>query len=264
MPEWDVISSELKKGLVKSISDAAYTLGDFGLDTGVQYDTFIFTSLTADRALNLPTLADNQGYAFEVISLDGDYGVDITPEGSEDINDWNSTFQINQQNGHVRIIGLSDRWLLTPLNDACVYEVSSETADTGLALDGTWDDVTGMTLLNGIYGKGYLDVFANQVGNDSGCQYVSLYFGIGKTSGNNIPDISYGGGEYDVFQTYHAAAATNYQLRATRSRSNIPYESDGSTIYMKARIYTDVLNAAVHTVYGATNAPMYIKFIRKY
>ena len=262
MPEWDVISSELKKGLVKSISDAAYTLGDFGLDTGVQYDTFIFTSLTANRALNLPTLADNQGYAFDVISLDGSYSVDITPEGSEDINDWNNTFQINQQNGHVRIIGLSDRWLLTPINDACIYEINSETADSGLTLDATWDDVSGMTLLNGKYGKGDLYAFANQYGVDTSVpSTIELLWGLGTTSGDNAPNIS---GAYDYFYAVRTTSNNLYSLEFSRRIVKCPYESDGSTVYMKAKINSTELDCTTHTCYGATNVPMYIKWIRKY
>lgn len=263
MPEWDVISSELKKGLVKSISDAAYTLGDFGLDTGVQYDTFVFTSLTADRALNLPTLADNQGYAFDVISLDGSYSVDITPEGSEDINDWNSTFEITEKYGRVRVMALSDRWLVTPLNDACIYEESTETADTGLSADGTWDDVNISLNLTGIYGKGNLDAHGVQdLLDSSDPQYLGLYWGIGKTSGNNAPDIF--GGDENIVQTFLANADTNYRLIAPRQISNFPYESDGSIIYMKAKGVSSESPATGHSIRGGTDCPMYIKFCRKY
>jgi hypothetical protein len=259
----DIVLSQLNERKVYAVADGDYTMGDFGEDGSYQYDVFTFDSLSADRVLTLPTLADNQGYIFDVINLDGSYDVEIAPEGAELINDWNYIFPITEKGGWVRIVGLSGKWLLTPLNDACIYEVSTETADTGLALDGTWDDVSGMTLLNGIYGKGYLYSFGVQYGYDSSLPYnISLYFGIGKTSGNHAPDIF--GGDYNYFATILASSNSNQYLIAPRHLDKIEYESDGSPIYMKAKIFTDELSVTNHRMYGATNCPMYIKFVRKY
>ena len=233
--------------------DADYTLGD------MQYNTFEFTGLTADRDFNLPSYVGYEGYEFEIINL-SDYTVVITPDGTEDINDWNSTFEITEKYGRVRVMALSDRWLVTPLNDACIYEVSTETADTGLALDGTWDDVSGMALLNGIYGEGLLSAkVIHYIADSSNPASLASYFGIGKTSGDNAPDIP---GLYDFVNEQQVISNTNEQYILTRQINNIEYESDGSTIYMKLRGTSDELNITTHAAYGATNCPMYIKWIR--
>jgi hypothetical protein len=242
-------------GLIKEIDDADETI----LDTDV-YKIYTFDNLTANRSLNLPTLADNFGKEIYVINLDGSYDVNVTPEGSDDINDWNVAFPITEKYGILKVIGLSDRWFVTPLNDACIYEVSSETADTGLALDGTWDDVSGMELLNGIYGSGYLDAYGHQYVRDTSIpSQMYAYWGIGKTSGNNAPDIK----DEDA-EGLDVGSQILDRLHFNRRISNCKYDSDGSTLYMKSKIITDEFPATDHRVYGGVNYPMYIRWRRVY
>jgi hypothetical protein len=244
-------------GTINEIDDADETI----LDTDI-YKIYTFDNLTANRALNLPTLADNFGKEIYVINLDGSYDVNVTPEGSDDINDWNVAFPITEKYGILKVIGLSDRWFVTPLNDACIYEVSSETSDTGLAVDGTWDDVSGMTLLNGVYGYGYFEARANQYAVESNyVEYLQLYLGLGTISGNNAPNIPQA---YD----YRAEIRTDSNLLnkfyLPRHLNEIPYESDGSTIYMKVLAVSNEMNLTQHGIECATNAPMYIRWRRVY
>ena len=237
------------------VDDDDYTV----LDTD-GYKHVTFDNLTADRDFNLPTLSANEGREFFVTNLDGGYDVNIHPEGSEDINDWNVDFPITEKYGTLYIRGLSDRWLVVPLNNACIYEVSSETADTGLALDGSWDDVSGMTLLNGIYGYGYLDAHViHEIQDTSVPEYYDSSFGIGKTSGDNAPDIIDDGLIRMQLQTDDFRLA-----RFSRNIYNFPYESDGSTIYMKVLGESDEMNITGHAAYGATKVPMFIRWIRRY
>ena len=234
----------------KEIDDEDYTLQDNDV-----YDLYTFDNLTGDVDFNLATLADYTGKGFYIVNLDGGFDVVINPEGAELINDWNYQFNITEKYGIVKVAKLSDRWLILPLNDACVYYVESETADTGLTLDGTWDDVAGMELLNSVYGKFSLDAFCNQLGRDSSLVVaLELKWGIGKTSGNNAPDIK------DNFPV--GMGMQNQELDyiyTERCINNYHYESDGSTIYMKARIDSGTPPATSHTCSGATNCPMYIK-----
>lgn len=243
-------------GLI-TVNDSDYTANDF-----VGNNTFIFTNLTADRNFNLPTLADNYLRVIYVINLDGSYDVICNPEGTENINDWNYQFNITEKYGILKFIGLSDRWLCIPINDACIYSVESETADTGLALDGTWDDVAGMTLLNGIYGYGYLSARGTQNGRDSSDpEYIYLYWGLGKTSGNNAPDIPGG----DDYTSYVRTTANNLDTIASpRKIVDCPYESDGSVVYMKSKVISDELNITHHRMYGETNSPMGLYWRRIY
>ena len=241
----------------KEIDDEDYTLQDNDV-----YDLFTFDNLTADRDFNLATLADYNQKSFYIVNLDGSYDVIINPEGAENINDWNYQFNITEKYGIVKVIKLSDRWLVLPLNDACIYYVESETADTGLTLDGTWDDVTGMILLNGVYGKGYLSARGIQSAEDTSFpKYINLFFGIGKTSGNNAPDIPKA---YDFYNRVEVTPDNLYRFMVTKRIVNVEYESDGSTVYMKAKVETDESPMTAHEIYGATNAPMYIKFCRRY
>lgn len=247
---------ELGHENVLEIDDADKTV----LDTEI-YDAYVFVNLTADRNLNLPTLGDNAGRKITVINLGSGYSVNCNPEGSEDINNWNYKFEITEEGGKVEFIALSDRWKATPLNDACILSVESETADTGLALDGTWDDVAGMTLLNGIYGYGYLDARWRQYGEDDSIpQYITLWGGIGKTSGDNAPDVFDEG-----YVGINSGVADNIQnVKSIWLISNREYESDGSVLYMKSKITTNELNTTSNTAYGDTNEPMYIKWRRIY
>jgi len=249
-----IISNSLSILNKKEIDNADETI----LDTD-RYILYTFDNLTANHNLNLPTLADNEGKTFYVVNLDGSYNVVITPEGAELINDWNETFEITEKYGVLKITALSDRWLVTPLNDACIYEVSTETADTGLTLDGTWDDVISLTPPIGL---GYLSTKGTQLGRDtSNPAIIELYFGLGKTSGNNAPNIN--GGDDNVAQT-KISANNNESLIMPRKIIPFEYVSDGTTIYMKAKIISDESPANYHYMYGATHSPMYIKWRRTY
>jgi hypothetical protein len=241
-------------GLIKEIDDDDYTI----LDTDV-YKIYIFKNLTADRYLYLPTHADNNGVDILVINDDGSYNVIVSPEGSDSINDWNSTVEITEKYGWWRFIADSERWIGITDGWSTIYEVSSETADTGLALDGSWDDVDGMSLLNGVYGKGYLYAFASQFLEDlSQVTQFRLYWGIGKTAGNNAPDI-----KDNLMTRIRTGNEELISMNFERHIDNFEYESDGSTIYMKARAYsTESLDK--HYCYGDTNCPMYIKWRRVY
>ena len=234
----------------KEIDDEDYTLQDNDV-----YDLYTFDNLTGDVDFYLATLADYNGKGFYIVNLDGGFDIVINPEGAELINDWNYQFNITEKYGIVKVTKLSDRWLILPLNDASIYYIESEAADTGLSVDGTWDDVDGMELLNGVYGKFLLDAFGNQY-----CRILShptiigIDFGLGKTSGNNGPDIKHN----RTIQIRTAGQDLEYYL-GERHIHNWGYTSDGSTVYMKARIISDELNADNHEMYGDTDCPMFIK-----
>jgi len=236
----------------KEIDDEDYTI----LDTE-NYSTYIFKNLTADRVLNFPTLADNQNKKFTVINASGDYDVECTPEGSELINDWNYKFSITEKGGEVEFKGLSNHWAATPLNDACIYYVESETVDSGLSVDGTWDDVEGMELLDGIYGQFLIEAFGVQYARrDGGVASIYTRFGIGSISGDNAPNIAHN------YQSGNGNTTSTVLLNLIeRHVNNAKYISDGSTIYMKACTHSTYSN---HRMYGNTGSPMYIKAKRIY
>lgn len=247
---------------IKEIDDADYTITDIDA-----FGCYIFKNLTADRTLTLPTLADNNNKKFTVINASGSYDVDCTPEdrGSGDIdyvNDWKLPFPITEKGGEIEFKGLSDKWLVIPLNDACIYEVSTETADTGLALDGAWDDVDGMALTVP-FGRFLISAKGIQFVEDSSFPwYLIISFGIGSISGNNAPNIS----KLNDYQnlTGLAASNSNYRLLLTRQISTEEYISSGITLYMKAAATSDESPVTSHIMYGTTNAPMYIKAVRTY
>lgn len=234
------------------ISDSDYTMS-----SSDEFDLYVFTGLTADRTFTVLPL--HEGKRFSVVNF-SDYTVACSPSGSNYLNDWNYKFDITEKGGELKFTGISDRWLVKPIGDACIYEASSETADAGLALDGTWDDVAGIELLNGVYGKGDLYAFANQGGIDASIPtYIILGWGIGKTSGNNAPDIKNNG-----YMLIYNIANSIEKVYVERQISKFPYESDGSTIYMKALIESNELNCTGHVCQGQSDMPMYIKFVRNY
>ena len=251
----------IKDGIVveqkKEIDNEDYTLQDNDI-----YDLYTFDNLTGDVDFDLATLADYNGKSFYITNLDGSYDVIITPEGAENINDWNSTFEITEKYGIVKVTKLSDRWLVLPLNDACIYEVSSETADTGLDRNGNWDDVTGMTILNGINGEFILSAKGNQhISNTSSPDGIYGGWGLGTISGNNAPNIPQTTHYFCGFGTNDNSAK---ELRFTQSCFDVPYSSNGSTVYMKAIVDSDVLNVTGHVVQGQSGYPMFIKARRVY
>lgn len=195
---------------------------------------------------------------FKIVALDDSYDVNCIPAGSNTVNGYATDPVINQKFGWWEFSGGDSYWIGTTNGYSTIYEVSSETADTGLALDGTWDDVSGMSLLNGIYGKGFLDVYGYQyIADESYPSYMWGLFGVGKTSGNNAPDIKNNGN--------NGIRLTDQYIRRLHLQNhihNFPYESDGSTIYMKAAVYSAELNVDNHIMYGDTDCPMYIRWRR--
>lgn len=238
----------LYKNNIKEISD------DYDMKVSDPYDLYVITGLTADSDFNLVSYLELYGRTFDVLNLSS-YTVSCNPTGTENINDWNFRFDITEKGGRLRFLALSDRWVVTPLNDACVYYVESETADTGLALDGSWDDVAGMELLDGVYGGFLLDSFGQQYGGDTSFgEYIVGEFGLGKISGDNAPNI-----KYNRTVGYRNSGQTTYIFQAERHVHNWGYISDGSAIYMKSKVYSDELNVTSHFMYGDTGCPMYVK-----
>ena len=123
------------------VNDEKYTVGD--QDT---YTSYIFTGLTANRVFTLPSLKKHPGKKIVIYNLSGTYKVIVTPFSTDLLNDWNTTFEITEKGGRLECLALSTHWECTPNENCCIYKVSSETPDAGLALDGTYDDVNGMAL----------------------------------------------------------------------------------------------------------------------
>jgi len=240
---------------ILELDDADHTI----LDTEI-YNEYIFKNLTEDRVLYFPTLADNYGRKFSVKNLSGDYSVLCIPEGSENINDWNYQFKITEKGGNLDCIGLTTHWECTPSDNCCIYYVESETVDSGLSVDGTWDDVEGMELLDGVYGKGFLSAYGEQLLQEITpySEYFRSFFGLSTVSGHNTPNIL-------VNEKRHQIGTDNFRImQSLRQIIDHPYVSDGSKVYMKSRGDSSSLPLYTHRMYGATNNPMYIKFRRTY
>lgn len=238
------------------ISGAGYTILD-----NDNYTEIDIVAGTSDRTVTLPTLSANQSRKVVIRKLDGAAGkVIVTPEGTDLLNDWNSTFEITEKGGQLKCLGLSTHWECTPNENCCIYEVSSETADTGLDLTGIWDDVNGMVLLNGIYGNGKLSAFVSQrVYDTSAPSYIEGRMGLGTIAGNNAPNIPKA---YDYVNRVTTIANTMAGMWMPHLIKDIPYESTGVPIYMKIIGYCDELNFTTHEAYGASGVPMYIRWRR--
>jgi hypothetical protein len=228
----------------------------------------IFDSITDDYIYQLPSVADSHGRSILFVNPT-EYQVILDLKGTETCNGYSTNVVLTEKGGWWMLIsGKSDiDWKGITDGKSTIYYVESETADTGLALDGTWDDVSvdgganPMTLLDGVYGKGILEAYGNQDGRDSSIvAYIDAYFGVGKTSGNNAPDIPKA---YDYSNFIQTAANTLIAVDLSR-KIKCSYESDGSPIYMKSKIESNEMNITTHTMRGVTNGPMGLYFKRTY
>lgn len=212
-----------------------------------------YDSLSGNETYNLPPYTESYGRSLLFINAT-DHDLTLDLHGSDTVNGYSTDIVINQKNGWWQLMAGSSGWIGITNGWSTIYFVESESADTGLALDGTWDDVAGMTLLNGVYGYGYLSARGTQFGRDSSDpEYIYLYWGLGKTSGNNAPDIS---GGYDYISYVRTTANNLDTIAFPRKIVDCPYESDGSAVYMKSQIVTNEMNITSHLMYGQTNSPM--------
>lgn len=227
----------------------------------------IFDSITDDYIYQLPSVADSHGRSILFVNPT-EYQVTLDLKGTETCNGYSTNVVLTEKGGWWMLIsGKSDTdWKGITDGKSTIYYVESEIADTGLALDGTWDDVSvdgganPMTLLNGIYGHFLLDAFGQQQINDSS-EPVYIYgeFGIGKTAGSNAPDI-----KYNRRAGIYLYTGNPGYFYSERHIHNWKYISDGSPIYMKARVVSNESPATSHEVYGDTDCSIYIKARRTY
>ena len=219
-----------------------------------KHRTLYFDSLTGNDTYDLPYVLDSHGRNLLFVN-NSDYELTLNLKGDDTCNGYSTNIVITEKGGWWNLVAGSAEWCGITNGFSTVYYIESESADTGLSVDGTWDDVTGMELLDGIYGEFYLDIFGNQYGADVAFpDQIELFFGIGKTSGNNAPDIK---DNYPItLRTQNAEIRT---VSMERHIDNYKYISDGSKIYMKAKILSSASPASLHYMYGATDCPMYIK-----
>jgi len=236
-----------------------YVSADYTIKADDTYTEYQIDNSAADIDITFPELAP---VAFRVKVLDDAYNVNCLPATGDTINGTASVLINNF--GYCDFSGGESEWKASFGNDSSIVEVSSETADTGLALDGKWDDVDGMVLSGLVSGAKYmLSAKANfTVADTSLVDYLDHYFGLGVTSGNNVPDID-GGYDYAV-KIRTGVANTFREFRIPRAIPEFEYFSDGSDIYMKSQIDSDELNVTTHTAYGLTKVPMRIRARRIY
>ena len=247
-----ILSPLLKRASINVVSSADYTI----TDTDGYTEIWVSTG-ASDRTITLPTLADNQGRKIKVIKTDSGVGdVIVDGEGSETIN---STLQvpITEQYGWWEFTAGASEWNGKTDGYSTIFEVSSETADTGLTLDGTWDDVTGMSLAftSANYGKYLISARGNQAVMGPSNTQINAYFGLGSTSGNNAPNLS------KLFDYVYSLIATGLgRMWLSRSLGEATLiVSSTITIYMKVSCSAIASGVASHQMYGETNAPMYIR-----
>lgn len=219
-----------------------------------KHRTIYFDSLTGNDTYDLPYVLDSHGRNLLFVN-NSDYELTLNLKGDDTCNGYSTNIIITEKGGWWNLVAGSTEWCGITNGLSTVYYIESESTDTGLSVDGTWDDVAGMELLNGVYGEFLLDAFGNQY-----CRILShptvigIDFGLGKTSGNNAPDIKHN----RPIQIKTAGQDLEYYL-GERHIHNWEYISDGSTIYMKAKVISDELNADNHEMSGDTDCSMFIK-----
>ena len=231
---------------------ASYSATDID---GIKY--VVLNTAGGDRTFNLPTLADNISRIFFVANVSGTNDLIIHPEGAEKINDYNENFTITEDWGWAIVIGTAAQWILLTNGWSSIEEVSSETADTGLTLDYTWDDVTGMSLTLPAAGVGMCFSKGDQRIEDLSIPKTFLFnFGLGTVAGNNAPNIR----QTAPYLQLNSAVQLGMEIRQIIPEFKLI--ATGQTILMKARVYSDELNLTEHRMYGGTNNPMYIRWRR--
>lgn len=244
---------------VKNVS-ADYTLTS--ADNGVR--ELRVTPSTADITITLPYRSIRYGIDLKVINCgDGTYSVNVVTQGAETINGTPSV-EITEANGWWKFCpgnATSTEWKTETDGYSTIYRSESSATDTGLSVNNTWDDDGNVSLnLSGIFGFGYLSARATEYIEDtSTVLYISSYFGLGETSGNNSPDID---GAYDEWNYVEGGGDYLSSYRFNRRVVNCPYESDGTaTIYMKAKALTEELPLTAHHLAGGQNGK-YIEWRR--
>ncbi|MCG7851138.1 MAG: hypothetical protein MIO92_01305 [Methanosarcinaceae archaeon] len=249
------------ENLMKSIAlgSVKETSVDYTIQDDDYYTEYIVNTSGGDVELTFPSLSTYAGPAFTVKNKSGDNDVICIPDDSDLINDYNANVEITENWGWWRFTPTSDEWAADTDGNSTIYEVSSETADTGLSLNGTWDDVSGMVLTLPV-GKGLLSASCVQDIQDTSVpSYIYGYFGLGITAGNNAPDIP---GCDDGITKLRTGVEEIRGFSIRKRIVDVPYESAGVTIYMKASLLTDEMDATTHTCSGNTNSPMFIKWRR--
>lgn len=220
------------------------------------YNIFIFKNTTSSGSLFLPTLASNQGRELTVINTSSGT-INVFPSGTDKINSWNALVPITEYQGSWKFIGSTNQWNGLSDGNSTILEISTETADTGLTLDGTWDDVEGLSLTL-TPGKWLVSARVMQRCYDSSNpSYIFGYFGLGTTSGNNAPNIA------RMFENYNGIAQLANQAYGINLNRKLVDEkyivNTNTTIYMKMAIESDEMSCTTHQALGGTNNPMYIR-----
>ncbi len=121
-------------------------------------------------------------------------------------------------------------------------------------MDGTWDDVNGM-IITLTPGKWLISTKGEQYGEDTSTpKVIILGFGLGTLSGNNAPNIR----KMDpcVQGIVNSMALVYFEQMIQEFEYSVTVNT---TIYMKASITTDEMDATTHAMFGNTNKPMFIR-----
>lgn len=242
-------------GLTKEIddTDSPYTITDTDGISNLICDTS-----SGNVTVNLPTLADNFGRSLKVINESGANDVNVNPEGTEKINNYDSDFIITEDFGFIDLLGSANQWNANTDGWSSILYVGTETPDTGLTtISGNWDDVNlGSNIIIPTKGKWLIDVALGQrIRVSTIAEYILVEYGIGETSGNNAPDLI-----YKFTEGFEADADRIDYLYIERVLNGEPIEitSDSKQIYLKSRYLSDE-TATQHYAFGTTDVPMFVR-----
>jgi hypothetical protein len=250
---FQLFANMLQRTVINSVASANYTILDNDGYTEIQV-----TTGASDRIINLPTLADNQKRKIVVRKMDSGVGkVIVTPEGAELINDWNATVEITEQYGWWDFVAVSGKWVTRTDGWSTVYKVETSADDATPSLTGAWCDVAGMSIdMTGKRGTFLLSAQGLHYAADTSLpSYLTMSFGLGKTSGNNTADI---------FRTpsmnLTVIANTLTGFRVDRQIKDIKYNiTSDITIYMKVYCTSDEMNITTHQLQSTDTNSAYIQ-----
>ena len=247
-----LLNAVVSKSIYEASGIASYTILD---DDG--YDEIQYNATDSSGIVRLPTLADNSGRSIIVGKTDSTSNkVIVAPEGNELINNWNSTFEITEQGGQIEFKGISDKWLATPLNDACIYETRTESTIVLTTTLATWEDVITLSINAGNY-----DLRAEMLHyfvNSSIADNVSLFSGISTVTGNSAPDIK---------QVEYAFNCLNDDIESVEiNQISIveDYETASSITLRLKSYYNSDETATSHSALASAVRPILLRAIRKY
>lgn len=170
--------STSNKVLVINDEDHTISLNEY-------YDVYVFTNLTADRTLNLPSATNYPNKRIKVVNATGGYYAIVNPSGTDYINDYNSTVEITEKYGWWEFVSDGTKWIGNTDGNSTVYR---EEGSVSAASNGAYYDLVALNnLTKGIYD---IETFSqHNVRVSTISKYVYFYWGIGTIAGNNAPDI---------------------------------------------------------------------------